>query len=351
MTFKVHLLPSDHEFTVEPGDTLLEGALRSGLNVRYNCSSGSCGDCRARLVSGELGNVQHFDYVFKREEKADKQFLMCRAEAGSDLVIEAVEARSSADIPLQQIQTQVAKLKLLSDNIMSLQLRTPRSQTLWFLAGQHATLHIKGLKPRNKSVASCPCNGMLLEFHVRRRPGDEFSDYVFEKMKLKDKIAIEGPFGHFTLDEESGRPIIFVAFETGFAPIKSVIEHAISLETNVPIHLYWVAPDNQGHYLENVCRSWETALDDYHYYPLVGSGANPDWRPPEIVEDIDVAQLTDTERTLLHAGTRIVADFPDLSGFDVYVNGPEKMLLPMEKLLLKHALPRERLFIDHIQHY
>jgi len=351
MTFQVEMLPSGHRFTVEAGDTLLDGALRSGLNVRYNCSSGSCGDCRARLISGKLGLVDHFDYVFREAEKQQGQFLLCRARAAGDLVIEALEASQPADIPHQEISTQAAGLETLSEDILTLQLRTPRSKTLWFLAGQHVTLHLDGLAPRSKSVASCPCNGRVLQFHVRRRPGDPFSDRIFDQLKLRDKISLEGPFGDFILDENSERPAIFMAYETGFAPIKSIIEHAISLEWPSPIHLYWVAREESGHYQENICRSWETALDDYHFYPLIGSGDNPHWQPPQTLAGQDMANLTAVERSLFHAASRIVVDFPDLSGFDLYVSAPQHRLRNLSLLLQQHQLPAERLFVDHIRHY
>lgn len=350
MTCTVRTLPSEHSFQAEEEETLLEAALRSGLNLKYNCNSGSCGDCQARLVSGELGRMEHHDYVFSRQEKANNHFLMCCAHPASDLVIEAVEAENAEDIPHQKITTTVAKLNPLSDSVMELQLRTPRSQTLWFLAGQYVTLHLDGIKPRNKSIASCPCNGMVLQFHVQYVEGDPFAETVFKQLKPRDRIEVEGPFGNFILDEQSQRPCLFLAYETGFAPIKSLVEHAISLEFNQPLRLYWAATGADDLYLANYCRSWQDALDDFGFIPVIGDGRNPEWRPPERPDDVNVAELTPAARRLLHAGNRITADHPDLSGHDVYINGPETELDALIELLLQHGLPVDRLFIDRIVH-
>lgn len=337
MTAKVHLLPSDHEFSAEPGETLLEAALRSGLSIRYSCNSGGCGKCRARLVSGQLAEVAHHDYVFCQRDRDAGQFLLCRATATSDLVLEAVEARGVADVPVQQLTTQVIKLVRLCDNVMDVHLRTPRSNTLWFLAGQHVRLGMKGVESRNKSIASCPCNGMVLQFHVRNTPGDPFAEHVFNKLKVRDSVDVEGPFGDFVLDEESTRPIIFVAFETGFAPIKSLIEHAISLEMNQPMRLYWVAREAQDHYLANYCRAWHDALDDFDFIEITGDAA--------------AEERTSAEQAVLVGATRLLADHPDLSGFDVYINGPDTMFAGMCSALLTNGLPPERLFVDHVQRY
>lgn len=337
MTAKVHLLPSDHEFDAEPGESLLEAALRSGLSIRYSCNSGSCGECRARLVSGRLGEVAHHDYVFSQRDRDTGQFLLCRATTTSDLVLEAVEARGVADVPVQQLTTQVIKLVKLCDDVMDVHLRTPRSNTLWFLAGQHVRLAIKGVEPRNKSIASCPCNGMVLQFHVRHTPGDPFAEYVFNCLKVRDSVEVEGPFGDFILDEESSRPIIYVAFETGFAPIKSLIEHAISLEMNQPMRLYWIAREAQDHYLANYCRAWHDALDDFDFIEITG--------------DTTAEERTSAEQAMALGTKRLLADHPDLCGFDVYINGPDTLFAEMRAALLAKGLPAERLFVDHVQRY
>ncbi len=48
----VKVLPSGHEFLVEGRDSILDAALYSGCNLAYGCSDGSCGLCKARIVSG-----------------------------------------------------------------------------------------------------------------------------------------------------------------------------------------------------------------------------------------------------------------------------------------------------------
>jgi len=334
MTAKIQLLPSGHTFMAQPQETLLEAALRAGLAPNYSCSNGSCGECRARIVSGRLAETRFHDYVFSEPDKAQGCFLMCSATAAEDMVIEATEAGNAADIPHQQVTTRVNKLERLGEDFLVLHLRTPRNQTLRFLAGQHVGMEIPGLPPRNKSIASCPCNAMQLQFHIRRTPGDAFADYIFTQLRPNMPVTLTGPYGTFTLDETAARPLILFAYETGFAPIKSVIEHAISLEYPPPIHLYWVVRRRGDHYLENYCRSWVDALDNFTFTPLIGA------------DDADAAP-----RNFQLGAQRIVADHPDLSGFDVYVNGPESAMPTATELLLKHSLDETRLRIDYLQRF
>lgn len=348
MTVEVTIQPSCHHFHLEEGETLLEGALRSGLNMNYHCNTGSCGDCKGRVVSGVLGKRLPHDYVFTEAEKCEGYVLLCRNHATSNMVIVAGEAHGVADIPQQCIETQVIKMERPVEDVMVLHLRTPRSRTLRFLAGQYVTLNVKGLAPRNKSIASCPCNGLVLQFHVRKVLGDPFSEYVFQRMKMREKVQLTGPFGEFLLDEESTRPIIFIAFETGFAPIKSLIEHAIALEQGQPMRLYWIARSAEDHYLANYCRSWQDALDDFEFHSLVSVEASRLVEPMvgQVLPDLDSVACG-----MLQAAAQVVAEIPDLHDYDVYVNGAEAMLDPMRRVLAEHNLPAERLFIDHVRRY
>ncbi len=345
MTARIRIQPSGHEFLVEKDETILEGALRSGLNLNYHCSNGSCGECKARVVSGAVSAVQHHDYVLSEQEKAAGHVLLCRARADSDLVLEASEAGSVEDIPVQQLTTQVYRSEWPIEDVAVITLRTPRSQTLRFLAGQHITLKIDNLAPRNKSIASCPCNGMFLQFHQRRKDGDAFSDYVFTQLKNRQKVQVEGPFGGFVLDEASNRPAIFIAYETGFSPIKSVIEHAISLDVPQAIRLYWITRRDNDHYMANFCRSWESVLDDFCYVQLSSESAET-MIAPASDSALDVAG-----QAMVHSAKRVVEDHPDLSGYDVYINGPQSILLATRDLLLAHGLPGDRLFVDPIKRF
>lgn len=339
MTAKIRILPSDHEFVAEPRETLLEAALRAGLAPNYSCSNGSCGQCKARLVSGRLASQDFHDYVFSEAEKSQGSFLMCRATATQDIVIEATEAGGVGDIPFQQVTTRVNKLERIGEDFLVLHVRTPRNQTLRFLAGQHVSMAVPGLAPRNKSIASCPCNAMHLQFHIRRMPDDPFADYLFTQLRPMMPITLAGPFGNFTLDDAEARPLILLAYETGFAPIKSLIEHAISLDYPQPIHLYWVVRRAGDHYLENYCRSWTDALDNFTFTPLVGTD-----------HDNNVRSATAQANFLLGA-QRIVADHPNLKDFTVYINGPESALPDTNVLLLAHGLPQARLHIDFMQRF
>ncbi|WP_274571227.1 class I ribonucleotide reductase maintenance protein YfaE [Neisseria leonii] len=45
---------NDQMFTLQEGETLLEGLERTGHDVEYQCRSGYCGACRVRMLAGRV---------------------------------------------------------------------------------------------------------------------------------------------------------------------------------------------------------------------------------------------------------------------------------------------------------
>ncbi len=268
MSFKIRLRPSGHEFCAEPQNSVLEAGLLEGINLDHNCANGTCGECRARLVEGEIEQLRPHDYRLNGIERADGWFLMCCQRPASDMVIETHESDQPSDIPEQHIIAKVGKIERLQDDVMQFSIRTPRSRGLRFLAGQGVTLHFDGMRPKHLPIASCPCDSLQLRFHVRRRLDDPFSELVFERLKKGREVVLSGPIGDFTLDEESRRPLVFVAWESGFSPVASLIDHVIQKDPERQIHLYWLSAIPRGHYLSNYCRAWCDALDNFYYHSI-----------------------------------------------------------------------------------
>jgi len=268
MAAQVRLEPSGHEFFVEGSDSILESGLSSGLALNYGCSNGNCGKCKAKVLSGEVKKVRNHDYVLNEKEKLQGYILTCSNTAVTDLILEAEEAGSENDIPAQSITAWVRKLVPLKGNMYTLHVKTPRTQRLRFLAGQYVSVEIPGVASKKLHVASCPCDDMNLQFHIDGSINDDFTNYIKTQIKPNDAIEIEGPSGHFVLHEDKPNPIVFIAFTNGFAPIKSLVEHAMTLDVTEDMKLYWLVPKEEDLYMHNHCRSWDDAFERFAYHPV-----------------------------------------------------------------------------------
>ncbi len=331
MTAQVTVLPSKHDFLVEGQDTLLEAAMRAGIPLNYGCSGGNCGLCKAKVVSGQVKKIRNHDFVISEADKNQGCVLLCSNTAVSDVVLEAAVAGGVQDIPFQQISAKVKAIDALAGDMVLLHLQTPRSERLRFLAGQSVTLRVGQSLTAELPIASCPCDDRNLLFHLRRLPGNLFSDYVFERLKCNDVVEVEGPQGEFILHEKSPRPLYFFAFDGGFAPIKSVIEHAMSLEAE-SIHLYRIGSSQEHIYLPNVGRAWADALDNFHYEQQV---AGFDLR----------AVNGKREKKLNEQLSSIVASNAEITQSDIYLAGPESALVIAEQFFLDIGLPKTRVFV------
>ncbi len=335
MPATVRLFPSGHQFVVQGDESVLESALRSGLSPRYGCSNGSCGECRARILSGRVRQARFHDYTLREAEKREGYVLLCASAPVSDLEVEVVEAQGPQDMPRQSLKARRYRESRSADGVLILHLKLLRGRVFRFLAGQHATLTLGDAAARDIPIASCPCDGLNLQFHLRHTPGDAFAVRVFDGLKASDRVGVEGPWGRFTLDDSSARPLVFVAYDTAYAPVNSLIEQAVNLELAQPMWLFWYAPPPHRHYLHDYCRSLADALDAFHYVPVTG---------PETGQAPALAACAMPELGAL-VGSRV----PDLSGCDVYAAGPRAFLEPLRGRLGAHGLPETRLFVDHVE--
>ncbi len=266
MFFDVELQPGGRRFEVRHGESILQGGLRAGVNLRYHCSNGTCGECRARLLAGTTERLQPSDFAFGAAEQSQGWLLLCSHTACSDLTVEAREIGAASDIAHQQLEARVTGVDLLDPCHAVVNLRTPRSRHLQFLAGQQVEATFAGVAPRRIALANCPCDGMRLQFHVRRVAGDALAEFVFGRLRRGETCVLQGPFGDFVLDERAPCPLLFIAYETGFAPVESLLEHAIALDWPAALRVLWLADDAAGLYRLNYCRSLQDALDDFRFH-------------------------------------------------------------------------------------
>jgi CDP-4-dehydro-6-deoxyglucose reductase, E3 len=278
---QVTVRPSGHQFLLEGNESILQAGLKSGLRFSYGCSSGNCGLCKARLIAGELRQIQQADYRLSEVERQQGYVLLCAHTAVSDVVIETLEASGPQDIPQQDIVCSVRAIAELGSFTRLLHLQTPRSNRLRFLAGQSVTLGVAtphGDVQQVFALASCPCDERNLHIHVGRGQDGPVTALLFDgELKANSAVNVRGPLGDFVVDASSTRPALFLACDTGFGPIKSLIEHLIASEQVEAFALCWVATGADGHYLANQCRAWEAAFDNFSFTALsddnAGSGA------------------------------------------------------------------------------
>lgn len=328
MSYQIKVEPSQHQFAAEADETILAAALRQGLSLPYGCRNGACGACKGKVLAGCVDHGKALPQGLSEADKAAGLTLFCCASAQSDLTIECREVRSDKEIEVKTLPARIERMDKLAPDVMAVYLRLPASERLQFLAGQYIDILLKDGKRRSFSLANAPHDDGLLELHIRHVPGGLFTEQVFSTLKVRDILRINGPHGSFHLREESARPLLLVAGGTGFAPIKALVEHLLYESVVRPITIYWGARDAAGLYLAELPVTWASSQANIVYVPVL-SEPEPAWSG---------------RSGLVHAA--VLADFPDLSGHDVYICGAPAMIDAARRDFTSAGLPEAQFFAD-----
>jgi CDP-4-dehydro-6-deoxyglucose reductase, E3 len=329
MPHQITIKPSNHVFTVNEDETILEAALREGFVIAYGCRNGACGTCKGKVLEGTVDYGTYQEHALPDADKKLGLALFCQARPLSDLAIECREIGAAKDMPIKTLPCRVQKMERPAPDVMMLHLKLPANERLQFLAGQYIDILMKDGKRRSLSLANAPHDDVLLQLHLRNY-GGPFSDYVFNRMKEKDILRFEGPLGTFFLRENSDKPIILLASGTGFAPIKAIVEHALHKGIRRPMTLYWGGRARADLYLNDLAETWQRD-HGIRYVPVL-SEARP--------ED----HWSGRSGFVHRAG---VGGFPDLSGHQVYACGAPVMVeAAHQDFTTQCRLPEDEFYSD-----
>jgi CDP-4-dehydro-6-deoxyglucose reductase len=335
MSFQVTITPSQHQFAVESGQSVLDAALAAGIVLPYSCRSGACSTCKGKVVAGEYEAGPYPAQILAPEEMAAGFTLLCQARPTSDLVIESNEVRLASDIQIRKLPSRVQTIERVAPDVAVIKLQLPASEEFRFYAGQYIELILKDGRRRSYSMATAPHAGSPLELHIRHMPGGYFTDHVFgagaTQMKEREILRIEGPFGSFFLREDSSKPIVLLASGTGFAPIKAIVDHMAHKQISRPVVLYWGGRRAHDLYMDELATSWAQSIPDFRYVPVI-SDALP--------EDGWTGRTGFVHEAVMH-------DLPDLSGYQVYACGAPVMVdAARREFAGQCGLPAEEFYAD-----
>ena len=335
MEYQVTIEPSGHRFSVRDDESVLSGALRSGLAIPYSCRGGTCTTCMGKVVEGDVtypGGER--PPALDPREYTVGQALFCLARPARDLVIEVREVRDAGDIEPRRLPCRVAAMHRLAHDVMQLDLKLPAADRLPFLPGQYIDILLRDGRRRAYSLANPPHRDDFLEIHVRHLPGGEFSGRVFGEMQEKALLRLDGPYGTFLLREESDRPILMIAGGTGLAPLQSMLEHAFEAGLRRSIHLFWGVRGRRDLYRHDLLQAWQEQHENFHYTPCLSEP-----RP----EDAWNGRIG-----LVH--NMLLQDYPNLEAFDVYMSGPPGMIDAARRDFRRHGVIERHCHFDSFEH-
>ena len=313
---------------------MLDAALDASLNLPHSCKGGNCGSCRARLLTGEIYYPNGQPLGLSDAEVAEGMLLLCQARARSDLSIETFEVIAADQIVVKRLPARIERAVPLSHDVMGLYLRLPVAEVFQFKAGQYIDIMLPGGRRRSFSIASPPHDSRLLELHVRRVAGGEFSERLFDEPTRSSLLTIEGPLGQFVYRESrDAAPMLLVGGGTGLAPLLSILRHVVENGIDRQMTVYWGVRGERDLYaqatLEDLARrASQRGLPAMHYVPVL-SEPSAEWQGC---------------RGLVHEA--VLRNIHDLHNHDVYAAGPPAMIEAVRREFGQRGVAADRLFFD-----
>ena len=250
-----------HSVEMQQGETLLDAALRSGLDFPHSCRVGGCGSCKCRVQKGAVRELTETAYLLTQAELDAGTVLACQSVPREDVVVDVELARG---VPGEI----VAQTALTHDTVrLDIQL----DEAIDYRAGQFANVRIDGLEgvTRSYSFASPATDDGRVSFFVRRVPGGQFSTLVNDASVVGRRVHVDAPHGDFWL-RASDAPIVAVAGGSGLAPIRALLQDAMAAGIARPVTLYFGARTRDDLYalddIEALRAGWPA---DFTFVPVL----------------------------------------------------------------------------------
>ena len=307
MGFAVAVRQFEEPLDVEMGDTILQTALRAGLQYPHGCQSGNCGACKSRLYGGEVEMSPYSEFALTDAEKDSGLILACRSVPWSDCEVAYLDQDEVVAHPLRKLTCTVREIDHMTHDIVRVRLSIEAGGPFDFTAGQYAEVSFGELPARDYSMANRPGDDFL-EFHIREIPDGAVSGYANTQLKVGDAVSVDGPHGISYYRATHTGPIVALAGGSGLAPIKSIVEEALALGAEQPIDMYFGVRDERDIYLEDHFRDLVARHANLSFTPVLSEPSGPTARRSGYLADV------------------VAADFADLDGSKVYLAGPPIMV-------------------------
>ena len=334
MKVRVSLSKSNRSFSAAPGQSVLDAALAAGLNLPHSCKGGNCGSCRARLLQGEI-SYPGAPLGLSVAEVAEGWALLCQARARSDLLVETCETVAADQVQIKRLPCRIERSVQVCHDVMVLHLRLPAAEDFHFQPGQYVDVMLPGGRRRSFSIASPPHDSRLLELHVRRVAGGEFTERVFGGAAGNTLLNIEGPLGQFVYrapvaaaGAAPAAPMLLIGGGTGLAPLNSIIRHVVGHAIGRRMILYWGVRSERDLYADAALRELAGKAADLRYVPVL-SEASAQWRG---------------RVGLVHEA--VLQDFETLADVEVYASGPPAMVAAVRREFAARGALAERVYFD-----
>jgi len=277
----VNITYQDKVYRCRKGESVLDAALRQGVNLQFSCRNGVCQVCLQRAVKGELPKASQKG--IKEKLRARGYFMPCVCRPRSDIEFESPVADDL------YFTATVAAKERLSQHIYRIVLEP--SLALDYHAGQFINLKHPDGTTRSYSLASVADEDYYLELHIQRMPNGVMSNWLIDALEVGSEIEMQGPNGNcFYQPASIDQNLLLIATGSGLAPLVGILRTALAAGHSGQIYLYHGSRLAQGLYLVNSLHELSRQHANFHYLPCVSGAVDAEQYHHGRADDVAFAQ-------------------------------------------------------------
>jgi len=135
----------------------------------------------------------------------------------------------------------VTEIEELAPSVVQLTLKF-NDNDFQFEPGQYVNFQFPEGVSRAYTIASAPERPDTVQLCVRVGLGK--GGTALKALTPGASVSVDGPFGEFVLPQQDGRPVAFLAGDTGIAPVRSIVFHMLATKDKRPITVLY-EPDQR----------------------------------------------------------------------------------------------------------
>jgi toluene monooxygenase electron transfer component len=228
MRVQVNARNRAYEFDAEPGEKILFAGLRANIDLPYECATGTCGTCKARLVEGRLEDLWPEAPGKKHLKAGEGEFLMCQCAAAGNVTAEVskyVYAMDPGVCMPEPATGKITAVRPLTGDVAALDVDL--DSPIDFDAGQYMAMETPGVPGmRGYSMVNFARGARRLEFVIKKKPGGAFSEWLFAGERAGSALTLFGPLGKATFYPNLAKNLLCIAGGSGIAGMMAIVDRA-----------------------------------------------------------------------------------------------------------------------------
>jgi propane monooxygenase reductase component len=331
----VRFEPVGIEIEVDEDQTILRAAAEQGVQLMHGCKEGQCAACKSFVLEGEDIELDRYStFALPDFEREEGQTLLCRAHAYEDLTIELLnydEEIIRGGLPLRRGTVEVVAIESVTHDMRHLVVKLVEPEEIKFFPGQYMDFQVPDTdETRSFSMANTPNREGQFEFVIKVYPDGLFSGLLSSRLQVGDRLAVEAPFGTFTLRESRTSDLIFVGGGAGMAPMLGLLRSMAERGVERRVRFYYGARTARDLCFEKELARLQEQLPGLTYVPALSEpSTEDDWQG-------ETGLITDV----------VARHESGLAGKDAYICGPPPMVDAAIAVLSRLGCTTDHIFYD-----